>query len=63
MKQSKAIKTRQRVMNVISEKNKPQSILVIIRAIRKHCQDCCGGVVSEIEKCQIKKCALWRIKG
>lgn len=30
-------------------------------AIRSKCQDCCGGIKSEIGKCTVKKCALWKI--
>ena len=30
-------------------------------SIKKKCRSCCGGVTSEIEKCQVKKCDLWKI--
>lgn len=30
-----------------------------VKAIRLKCLDCSGGSSAEVEKCDLKKCALW----
>lgn len=33
-----------------------------MKAIRQHCIDCCGGVLSEVRKCTATGCALWHLR-
>ena len=34
----------------------------ILKAIRKNCIECMGGVISEIEKCTSPKCSLFALR-
>lgn len=42
-------------------RNARKAIRMLNLAILNHCNDCCGGIKSEIGKCTVKKCALWKI--
>ena len=30
-----------------------------MKAIRKHCTECCGGNTNEVNKCEVVICPLW----
>lgn len=34
-------------------------VLTPIKAIRKHCINCCGDQIKEVKFCQVKDCALF----
>lgn len=42
-------------------RNARKDIRMLNLAICNHCRQCCGGIKSEIGKCTVKKCALWKI--
>lgn len=31
----------------------------LLKAIRKHCLECCGHQKDEVKKCEMKDCPLW----
>lgn len=35
------------------------SIGILLKAIRKNCLDCSGGVASEVADCSMKRCPLY----
>lgn len=34
----------------------------VLKAVRKHCLECSGGVPSEVARCTMKKCPLYRYR-
>lgn len=34
----------------------------VLKDVRLHCIDCCCGVASEVKKCEIKNCHLWKYR-